>query len=158
MSLPATANSTTMSARWPKMSFSSVADNLLSLVPEAPVMLTTRIQFDETHAALAGHRTTDAVCGDAAFDGFFSALRRALGDDSSQPKYIATLARRGYRIVGTSTSCTHTLKAEYREMLDVDDSDATVVAQLAHRQDEGSFCWRRVVQVAGQRVARLLQR
>jgi glycerol-3-phosphate dehydrogenase subunit C len=42
---------------------------------------------------------------------------------------LADYARRGYRIVGTSTSCTHTLKAEYREMLDVDDSDATVVAQ-----------------------------
>jgi glycerol-3-phosphate dehydrogenase subunit C len=41
---------------------------------------------------------------------------------------LADYARRGYRIVGTSTSCTHTLKAEYREMLDLDDDDATVVA------------------------------
>ena len=32
---------------------------------------------------------------------------------------LAEYARRGYRIVGTSTSCTHTLKAEYGEMLDV---------------------------------------
>ena len=37
-------------------------------------------------------------------------------------------ARQGYRIIGTSTSCTHTIKAEYREMLDVHDDDATVVA------------------------------
>src|SRR5579862_7004541 len=29
-----------------------------------------------------------------------SAIRRALGDDSSQPQYIATLARRGYRFIG----------------------------------------------------------
>ncbi len=42
---------------------------------------------------------------------------------------FADYARRGYRIVGTSTSCTHTLKAEYREMLDVDDDDARVVAE-----------------------------
>jgi DNA-binding winged helix-turn-helix (wHTH) protein/Tol biopolymer transport system component len=28
-----------------------------------------------------------------------SAIRRALGDDSSQPQYIATLARRGYRFI-----------------------------------------------------------
>jgi glycerol-3-phosphate dehydrogenase subunit C len=41
---------------------------------------------------------------------------------------FANYARRGYRIVGTSTSCTHTLKAEYREMLDVDDADANAVA------------------------------
>jgi glycerol-3-phosphate dehydrogenase subunit C len=42
---------------------------------------------------------------------------------------LADYARRGYRIVGTSTSCTHTLKAEYREMLDLDDDDARVVAE-----------------------------
>jgi glycerol-3-phosphate dehydrogenase subunit C len=42
---------------------------------------------------------------------------------------FADYARRGYRIVGTSTSCTHTLKAEYREMLDVDDDDARAVAE-----------------------------
>jgi glycerol-3-phosphate dehydrogenase subunit C len=41
---------------------------------------------------------------------------------------FAEYARRGYRIVGTSTSCTHTLKAEYREMLDLDDTDARAVA------------------------------
>lgn len=41
---------------------------------------------------------------------------------------LADYARRGYRIVGTSTSCTHTLKAEYREMLDLRDSDAEAVA------------------------------
>lgn len=41
---------------------------------------------------------------------------------------LADYARKGYRIVGTSTSCTHTIKAEYREMLDIHDDDATVVA------------------------------
>ena len=42
---------------------------------------------------------------------------------------LAAYARAGYRIVGTSTSCTHTLKAEYREMLDLDDPDARAVAE-----------------------------
>jgi len=41
---------------------------------------------------------------------------------------LADLARQGYSIVGTSTSCTHTLKAEYREMLDLDDVGARAVA------------------------------
>ena len=43
-------------------------------------------------------------------------------------KSLASYARAGYRIVGTSTSCTHTLKSEYREMLDLDDGDARAVA------------------------------
>jgi glycerol-3-phosphate dehydrogenase subunit C len=42
---------------------------------------------------------------------------------------LAEYARLGYRIVGTSTSCTHTLKAEYEEMLDVRDGDAHAVSQ-----------------------------
>ena len=58
---------------------------------------------------------------------------------------LAAFARAGYAIVGTSTSCTHTLKAEYREMLDVDDADARAVAEatwdinefLVHLHDEG---------------------
>ncbi len=58
---------------------------------------------------------------------------------------LADYARRGYRIVGTSTSCTHALKAEYREMLDLDDADARAVADatwdicelLVELHDEG---------------------
>ena len=41
---------------------------------------------------------------------------------------LADLARAGVRIVGTSTSCTYALKAEYRELLDLHDDDARVVA------------------------------
>ena len=44
-------------------------------------------------------------------------------------KILAGYARKGYKIVGTSTSCTHTIKAEYREMLDIRHDDATVVAE-----------------------------
>ena len=42
---------------------------------------------------------------------------------------LAGFARAGYRIVGTSTSCTHTLKAEYEEMLDLHDEDTRAVAE-----------------------------
>jgi glycerol-3-phosphate dehydrogenase subunit C len=52
------------------------------------------------------------------------ARRKARANLSS----LAAFARAGYRIVGTSTSCTHALKAEYREMLDLADDDARVVA------------------------------
>ncbi len=41
---------------------------------------------------------------------------------------LATYARQGYRIVGTSTSCTHTIKAEYRELLDLRDEETETVA------------------------------
>jgi glycerol-3-phosphate dehydrogenase subunit C len=41
---------------------------------------------------------------------------------------LAELARAGVRIVGTSTSCTFALKAEYRELLDLHDDDARAVA------------------------------
>jgi glycerol-3-phosphate dehydrogenase subunit C len=41
---------------------------------------------------------------------------------------LAEYARAGYRIVSSSTSCGHTLKAEYAEMLDLDDDDARAVA------------------------------
>jgi glycerol-3-phosphate dehydrogenase subunit C len=53
---------------------------------------------------------------------------RARGRARRNLSVFADYARRGYRIVGTSTSCTHTLKAEYREMLDVDDADAQAVS------------------------------
>lgn len=59
-------------------------------------------------------------------NGIYDAAR---GRAASNLPVFAAYARRGYRIVGTSTSCTHTLKAEYREMLDIDDDDARAVAE-----------------------------
>jgi glycerol-3-phosphate dehydrogenase subunit C len=60
---------------------------------------------------------------------------------------LADYARAGVRIVGTSTSCTHALKAEYREMLDLVDDDARAVADatwdicelLAELADDGEL-------------------
>lgn len=59
-------------------------------------------------------------------NGLYPAARRRA---ATNLPVLAGYARRGYRIVGTSTSCTHTLKAEYREMLDIEDDDARVVAE-----------------------------
>lgn len=42
---------------------------------------------------------------------------------------LARFAREGVRIVGTSTSCTLAIKAEYHEMLDLDDADTRAVAE-----------------------------
>jgi glycerol-3-phosphate dehydrogenase subunit C len=69
----------------------------------------------------------------------------ARGRAATNLRALADYARRGYRIVGTSTSCTHTLKAEYREMLDLDDADARAVSEatwdicelLVDMHDEG---------------------
>jgi glycerol-3-phosphate dehydrogenase subunit C len=59
-------------------------------------------------------------------NGLYDGARRRADGNLAR---LADYARRGYRIVGTSTSCTHTLKAEYREMLDVDTADARAVAE-----------------------------
>lgn len=93
--------------------------------------------YYEPHVALAaievlarnGFETIapEQVCCGLPFisNGLYSNAR---GRARTNLAVFADYARRGYRIVGTSTSCTHTLKAEYREMLDVDDDDARAVA------------------------------
>ena len=67
-----------------------------------------------------------ACCGlPLISNGLYAAAR---GQARGNLEVLAGYARAGYRIIGTSTSCTHTLKSEYREMLDLDDDDARVVA------------------------------
>ncbi|HSK51132.1 MAG TPA: anaerobic glycerol-3-phosphate dehydrogenase subunit C [Clostridia bacterium] len=55
--------------------------------------------------------------------------RSARGQARKNLDVLADYARQGYRIVGTSTSCTHTFKAEYGEMLDLHDDDARAVSE-----------------------------
>ena len=47
-------------------------------------------------------------------------------------KSLASYARAGYKIVGTSTSCTLSLKSDYRHILDIDSAEAAVVAQQTY--------------------------
>jgi glycerol-3-phosphate dehydrogenase subunit C len=58
-------------------------------------------------------------------NGLYDQARRKAGRNIGS---LALFAQAGVRIVGTSTSCTHALKAEYREMLDLNDTDARAVA------------------------------
>jgi glycerol-3-phosphate dehydrogenase subunit C len=67
-----------------------------------------------------------ACCGlPAISNGLYADAR---GKAHKNIEILADYARKGYKILGTSTSCTHTIKAEYREMLDMHDDDTEVVA------------------------------
>ncbi len=55
----------------------------------------------------------------------------------SNLRKLAPWVRQGYLIVGTSTSCTLTLKHDYQAILDLDDEDARLVA--AHTYDICEF-------------------
>jgi glycerol-3-phosphate dehydrogenase subunit C len=62
----------------------------------------------------------DQVCCGLPFisNGLYDHARRKA---ERNLRALVRYAREGYRIVGTSTSCTHAIKAEYREMLDLSD-------------------------------------
>lgn len=47
-------------------------------------------------------------------------------------KSLVNYARAGYTIVGTSTSCTLSLKSDYRHILDIDTSEARLVSQQTY--------------------------
>ena len=57
----------------------------------------------------------------------------------SNLRKLAPWARQGYLIVGTSTSCTLTLKHDYRAILDMEDEDARLVAE--HTYDICELLW-----------------
>ncbi|RME73817.1 MAG: anaerobic glycerol-3-phosphate dehydrogenase subunit C [Chloroflexi bacterium] len=59
---------------------------------------------------------------------FDAARHKACQNIASLVKY----AREGYKIVGTSTSCTLSLKSDYRHILDIDTEDARLVAEQTY--------------------------
>jgi glycerol-3-phosphate dehydrogenase subunit C len=67
-------------------------------------------------------------------NGEFNAARKY---HESNVKKLVDYARRGYEIVGTSTSCTLTLKEEAPELLDMHDEDTRLVAE--HTFDFNEF-------------------
>jgi glycerol-3-phosphate dehydrogenase subunit C len=69
-------------------------------------------------------------------NGEFTAARRY---HETNVAHLALYARQGIPIVGTSTSCTLTLKEEAPELLDMDDRDTRLVAQ--HVYDLNEFLW-----------------
>ncbi len=70
-----------------------IIDLLLYLVARPSILVTK----DELFRAL----WPDVAVTDNALTQAVSELRQALGDDSSNPKYVQTVARRGYRFIGT---------------------------------------------------------
>ncbi len=66
-------------------------------------------------------------------NGEFPAARRY---HTSNVRHLVEYARRGLRIVGTSTSCTLTLKEEAPELLDMYDEDTQLVAQQTYDLNE----------------------
>ena len=63
---------------------------LLHLIDRAPDVVTTE--------GLLSRTWPDVVVGDNALQQVIARLRRALGDDARQPRYIETLPKRGYRL------------------------------------------------------------
>src|SRR5688500_17280659 len=85
------------------------------LIRDGDVLLTGKPV--ETLVALLEHRDRlvekdellrlvwrDAFVSEESLTHSISALRKALSDDSTQPQYIATIPRRGYRFIGTVTT------------------------------------------------------
>jgi DNA-binding winged helix-turn-helix (wHTH) protein/Tol biopolymer transport system component len=54
----------------------------------------------------------DAFVSDDSLTQNISMVRKALGEDSSQPQYIVTIPRRGYRFIGTLVNAAEPLPAE----------------------------------------------
>src|SRR5688572_30603648 len=71
--------------------------DLLHYLVERPSVLVTK---DELFKAL----WPDVAVTDNALTQAVSELRQALGDDPSSPKYVQTVARRGYRFIAAVTT------------------------------------------------------
>ncbi|HET7203135.1 MAG TPA: winged helix-turn-helix domain-containing protein [Steroidobacteraceae bacterium] len=77
-------------------------------VPLAPTPFAVLCTLARTPCTLMRKQALlDAVWGhrfvtDSALKQAISEVRAALGDDPKQPRYIATVARRGYRFIGTA--------------------------------------------------------
>jgi len=64
-------------------------------------------------------------------------LRRALGDDRAEPRYIETIARRGYRFLATVTAVAQAETADLPDEATVDISRSSVVAVLPFLNNTG---------------------
>ena len=77
-------------------------------VPLAPTPFDVLCTLARTPCKLlTKHALLDAVWGhrfvsESVLKQAISEVRAALGDDPKQPRYIATVARRGYRFIGTA--------------------------------------------------------
>jgi DNA-binding winged helix-turn-helix (wHTH) protein len=80
----------------------------IKLTPKALVLLRTLVEragklVTKEELLQAGWAQT--VVSDDALTACIQELRRALGDDARQPRYIETVHRRGFRFIGKVVSC-----------------------------------------------------
>ncbi len=73
---------------------------LMHLIDSAPTLVSTDELLDRTWP--------DTVVGDNALQQVIARLRRILGDDARDPRFIETLPRRGYRLLVTPERSTQT--------------------------------------------------
>jgi DNA-binding winged helix-turn-helix (wHTH) protein len=82
----------------------------VKLTPKALVLLrtlVTRAGEVVTKQELLQAGWPQTVVSDDALTACIQELRRALGDDARQPRYIETVHRRGFRFIGKVVSCGH---------------------------------------------------
>ena len=109
-----------------------VLDVLLYLIDHAGTLVTKEELLD---ALWPGANVTDNALTQAV-----SELRQALGDDASAPRYIRTVARRGYRFVAelTAVGDTQTTPVEPRPPID---DQAIAVLDFTNVSDDADAAW-----------------
>ena len=131
------------------------------LLREGAIVLTGKAV--DTLAALVRHRDRvvekdelmklvwpDAFVSDDSLTQNISMLRKALGDDSSQPQFIATIPRRGYRFIGALEEPAEAAPAKVLEILEGPPATATAATETA------KHAWRPFVWAAGVAAVLLL--
>ncbi len=92
----------------------------------------------------------DAFVSDDSLTQNISMLRKALGDDSSQPQFIATIPRRGYRFIGTLEEAAEPVPVQAPE------SPVPLPTAPTPATDTAKRAWRPLVWAAGVAAVLLL--
>ena len=113
-----------------------IIDLLLYLVLRPSILVTK----DELFKAL----WPDVAVTDNALTQAVSELRQALGDDPGNPKYVQTVARRGYRFIGTvvaAASPTASSQIESHAAEAITRGPAVGVLDFTNVSNDGALAW-----------------
>jgi DNA-binding winged helix-turn-helix (wHTH) protein len=105
----------------------------VKLTPKALVLLrtlVTRAGEVVTKDELLQIGWPQTVASDDALTACIQELRRALGDNARQPRYIETVHRRGFRFIAKVVSCEHPA-AGMKEAASIQDRASTPLPPLA---------------------------
>src|SRR5918993_5539511 len=108
--------------------------DLLLFLAARPSVLVTK---DELFRAL----WPDVAVTDNALTQAVSELRQALGDDPSNPKYVQTVARRGYRFIAPVTTVTPKAAQTAVEATVTSRTPAVAVLDFANVSKDEGFAW-----------------